>query len=181
MGARSRGEVARSARPRGREQRPADEEPAGPRRDGPGQDLGARPHGEPGRDRALQRLRHAPGVADLRAEQSAPGHHAGGAAVPEQSRGAVDALRPVDQRPADPAGHGRARAHQRRAVGRRAHRPAAVGHDLVQPQAWLLTRRGRRRRSSRRRRLRCRPRSRRRSRARRRRSRSRCRASASFC
>ena len=57
--------------------------------------------GEPGRDRALQRLRHASGLANLRAEQSISGHHAGRAAVPERSGGAVDALRSGDRRPAD--------------------------------------------------------------------------------
>ena len=36
-------------------------------------DLVARPDREPGGDGALQRLRHAAGVADLRAEQSVPG------------------------------------------------------------------------------------------------------------
>ena len=47
-----------------------------------------------GGERALQRLRHAAGVADLRAEQSVPGDPAGGAGVPARSRGAVDALHP---------------------------------------------------------------------------------------
>ena len=44
---------------------------------------------------ALQRLRHAAGLADLRAEQSVPGHPAGRAGVPAGSGGAVAALRPL--------------------------------------------------------------------------------------
>ena len=104
---------------------------------------------EPGGDRALQRLRHAPGVADLRAEQSVPGHHAGGAGVPEQPGGAVDALRALERRPADPAEYGRPREDRRRPVGHCAHRPAAVGHHLVQPEARLSPSATRSRRSSR--------------------------------
>ena len=133
---------------------------------------------EPGRDGALQRLRHAAGVADLRAEQSVPGDPAGGAGVPERSGGAVDALRALDGGRLIPLEHGRHRDDRRRAVGRQPHRAAAVGDDLVQPQAGLRARRRGRRDSSDRGRDRCRRRSRPRSRARRRRSRIRCRASA---
>ena len=55
-------------------------------------------HRQPGGERALQRLRHAPGVADLRAEQPVPGHHAGRAGIPEGSGGDVAAVRPIQQR-----------------------------------------------------------------------------------
>ena len=55
--------------------------------------------GQPGRNGDVQRLRHAPGVADLRAEQSVPGHDAGRAGVPARSVGAVAALRPLVERP----------------------------------------------------------------------------------
>ena len=63
-------------------------------------------------------------------------------------------------------------------LDRRAHRPAAVGDDRVQPEAGRGARRRGRRRFSRRRRRRCRRPSRRASRAPRRRSRIRCAASA---
>ena len=43
-------------------------------------DCRARPDRRPGRDRAVQRLRHAAGLADLRAEQPVPGDPAGRAA-----------------------------------------------------------------------------------------------------
>ena len=63
-------------------------------------------------------LRHAPGVADLRAEQSVSGDPAGRAGVPEGSGGAVDAVRPIDvgqpgaqsARPAQHRGQGDDRA-----------------------------------------------------------------------
>ena len=52
-------------------------------------------------NRALQRLRHTAGLADLRAEQPVPGGHAGRAGVPARSEaGVVDALRPF----VEPAG-----------------------------------------------------------------------------
>ena len=91
----SRTKMRQTAGPRGRQQRPADQEPAGQRRPGSRQDLRARPDGQPGGDGAVQRVRHAAGVADLRAEQPVPGDHAGRAGVPERSGGAVDALRAV--------------------------------------------------------------------------------------
>ncbi len=84
---------------RGRQQRPADQEPADPGRPRSRQDLGARPERQPGRDRALQRLRHAAGVADLRAEQPVPGDPAGRAGVPEGSGRAVEAVRALDAVP----------------------------------------------------------------------------------
>ena len=173
-------EGARDARHRGRQQRPADQEPAGQVDDGPRQDLGARPQRQPGRDRALQRLRHAPGVADLRAEQPVPGDHAGRAGVPARRGGDVDALRPLGStRQADPAQHGRDDQDRRRPADRQPHRPAALGDDLVQPEAGLRARRRGRTRSSRPPRpTTCRRRWRRCSRARRRHSRIRCRASA---
>ena len=62
--------------------------------------------GESGRDGALQRLRHAAGLADLRAEQSVSGHHGRGAGVPARSGGAVDAVRPFLDGQARAAEHG---------------------------------------------------------------------------
>ena len=53
---------------------------------------------EPGRDGALQRLRHAAGLADLRAEQPVPGDHGRRAGVPARSGGAVDAVRALVER-----------------------------------------------------------------------------------
>ena len=82
----SRTRCARLPGARGRQQRPAAEEPAGQRRARPRQDCRARPDRRPGRDRAVQRLRHAPGLADLRAEQPVPGDHAGRAGVPAAIR-----------------------------------------------------------------------------------------------
>ena len=73
------------------------------RGDGPRQAVDARSDRDAGRERALQRLRHAPGVADLRAEQSVSGDPARRSEVPERSRGDVAALRAVEQRPADSA------------------------------------------------------------------------------
>ena len=66
--------------------------------DGPRPDLVPRLDGESGRDGALQRLRHAAGVADLRAEQSVSGHHGRGAGVPARSSGAVACCTSVPQR-----------------------------------------------------------------------------------
>ena len=48
--------------------------------------VGARAHREPGRNGVVQRLRHAAGVADLRAEQPVPGDSAGRAGVPAATR-----------------------------------------------------------------------------------------------
>ena len=65
----ARGEAARPARAAGRDERPADREPAGERRDRPRQGRRARGHRGADRERALQRLRRAAGLDDLRAEQ----------------------------------------------------------------------------------------------------------------
>ncbi len=175
------GEDPRDLGPRRRQQRPAPQEPAGHGRHGPQQGVDARPHGEPGGELAVQRLRHAAGLADLRAEQSVPGHPAGRAGIPEGSRRDVAALRPVEHRHADPARIGRETPDRRRSAVRQPLRAAAGRHDLVQPEARLRARRRGRSdqdaspaptcpRP-------CRPA----SRAPRRRSRTRCRASASSC
>ena len=112
------------------------------------QDLGARADRQPGRDRAVQRVRHAAGVADLRAEQPVPGHHAGRARVSARSGRAVDCSTSVGvQRPADSARHGGARhAPTVGPLHGQPHRTAAVGDDLVQPEAGRRARRRRRRR-----------------------------------
>ena len=84
--------------------------------DGPRQDLGAGPDRQPGGDGALQRVRHAPGVADLRAEQPVSGDPAGGAGVPAGPGGAVDALRALVERQPHPAEHAGDHEDRRRAV-----------------------------------------------------------------
>ena len=101
-----------SCRARGRQQRPADQEPADPGRHGPRQDLGARPDRQPGRDGALQRLRHAAGLADLRAEQSVPGDPAGRAASSSSDPAALSMLyvRSTGAGALDSAQHRRERA-----------------------------------------------------------------------
>ena len=135
LGADPRGQDSAAAGPRGRQQRSAGQESADSDRHGSRQDLGARADGESGRDRALQRVRDAPGVADLRAQQSVSGRHAGRAGIPARSGGAVDVVRPLVRRPADPAQHRRKGDHQRGTAHGRPHRPAAVGDDFVQSQA----------------------------------------------
>ena len=98
--------------------------------------------------------------------------------VSAQPGGAVDALRALVERQADPAEHAGQGDDRRRAAQRRPHRAAAVGDDLVQPGAGLRPRRRRLAHPGRRRRRRCRPPCRPGSRAPPRRSRTRCVASA---
>ena len=169
-----RSEGARDSRDRRRLERPADQEPPGAGHDGSRQDFGPRAQRQSGRDRAVQRVRHAPGLADLRAQQPVPGHPAGRAAVPEGSGGDVDALRPLVRRIADPAEHRRDDDDGRRPADRQPHRPAAVGDHLVQPEARRRAGRRGHRDPSGGRRPPCRRRFRPCSRARRRRSRTRC-------
>ena len=69
-GAAARGQDPGDSGHRGRQQRSASQQPADSDRYRSRSDLVARPDGESGRDGALQRLRHAAGLADLRAEQS---------------------------------------------------------------------------------------------------------------
>ena len=70
--------------------RPADQQPAGQRRDRPRPRRGARRHAAADRGRALQRLRRAPGLDDLHAEQPVPGDPGAAArstsAIPRRSR-----------------------------------------------------------------------------------------------
>ena len=72
-GADSRRKDAEDARAAGRQHRPADQQPADLDRHEPRQDFRARPHGQPGRDRHVQRVRHAADLSDLRAGQPVPG------------------------------------------------------------------------------------------------------------
>ena len=90
MGAEARSADARPARHRGRQQRSAAEEPAGADPDRSRQARHARAHGEPGGNGAVQRVRHAAGHADLRAEQSVPGRAAGGAGISDAIRARSD-------------------------------------------------------------------------------------------
>ena len=164
---------------RGRQQRSPVEQPAGANQPESRPNRRAGIDRESGGNGAVQRLRHAAGFADLRGEQPVPGHSAGRAGVPAGSRGALDAVRAIDQRQAHPAQHRCDGDDRRRAAVGQPYRPASIGEPDVQPQTWLRARRrGERHRGSRQR-PRCRRRSPRNSRARRRRFRSRCRASGS--
>ena len=166
-------------RHRGRQQRPAAQEPADSGRDGSRQDLRARPERQPGGNGTLQRVRHASGVANLRAEQPVSGDPAGRARIPDRSRGAI-ACSTCDRNSgsADSARHGRQVKTDAGAHGGQPLRPAARRDDLVQPEAGRRARRRRGPDSADSRRQRCRRPSRRDSRAPRRRFRTRCRASA---
>ena len=120
------------------------------RRHRPRQDLRARPDRQPGRDGAVQRLRHAPGLADLRAEQPVPGDPAGRAGVPAAIRRRCRMLYVRSS-----SGQLIPLEHRRDAsttdagpLDRQPHRPAAVGDDLVQPEARRRARRRGRRDSS---------------------------------
>ena len=140
-GADARGQDSRDSGHRGRQQRSASEQPADSARSGSRPHLVARLDGESSRDGALQRLRHAPGLADLRAEQSVSSHHGRGAGVPARSRGAVDVVRPFLNGQARAAEYRCAGDHRRGTAEREPHRPAPIGHDLVQPQAGFRARR----------------------------------------
>ena len=78
----ARGEAARAAGARRRDERPPDQEPAGARADRPRPRPRPRRQRAADRGRALHRLRHAPGLDDLRAQQPVPGDHGAAAAVP---------------------------------------------------------------------------------------------------
>ena len=83
-------------------------------------------------------------LADLRARRRIPGDHAGRAAVPAGSRGALDALRAGAGQQARSALGGRHDPPERRPAVGQPYRPAAVGHALVQHRAWRGARRRRR-------------------------------------
>ena len=132
----ARGAAAGPARAAGRDQRPADQEPAGARRHRPRPGRRARRHRRADRAGALQRLRLAPGLDDLHAEQPVLGDPGAAAGVPARPRRAAAALRAlVDAATLVPLG-----AVARLSTGHRAAHgeplgPAARGDALVQPQA----------------------------------------------
>ncbi len=68
-GAAFRGPAQADSRPDGCDERPADQEPAGERDVRPRPHRVLRPVDGPGAGRAVERLRHAPGVDDLRAHE----------------------------------------------------------------------------------------------------------------
>ena len=85
----------RAARLPGRHQRPADQEPAGQRRDRPRQGLGARRLGAADRDRALQRLRLAADLHHLHARPTRTRSSWSCCRSTNRPGGAVAALRPL--------------------------------------------------------------------------------------
>ena len=79
--------AARRARAHRRHQRPADQEPAGPGQHRPRPGRGARHRREPDRERALQRVRRAPGQHHLHAERPVLGGDGAAAPVPARPLG----------------------------------------------------------------------------------------------
>ena len=91
--------LRKSARSAGRDQRPADQQPAAARQHRPRPGHGPGCHGRPDRERPLQRLWLPADLHHLHAQQRIPGDPGGGAAIPEGPVGPLDALRHL-QRPA---------------------------------------------------------------------------------
>ncbi len=180
-GAEVRGAASPDPGPAGRDERPADQEPADQRRVRPRPDRPARALRGRRAGRPQQRLRHAPGLDHLRSHQSVRGDHAGRAGIPAEPGGVVDAppARPrrttgaALRRGDIEAGGGPAAGEPRRAV--------AVGHALLQPAARCRARRRGGGRGGRRPRFAAGHRRSPASRARRRPSSRRCRAWASCC
>ena len=105
----SRGEAAGPCGTAGRDERPADREPAGQRDDRPGQGAVDGRLGGADRERALQRLWGPADLHHLRAQQYVQGHPGAVPHVPERPDGALPAVRPVLLRDAGAAvrrGHG---------------------------------------------------------------------------
>ena len=88
-GPRPRGKAARPAGTAGRDERPADHEPAGQRDDRPGQGEVAGRLGGADRERPLQRLRRPAGFHHLRAQQHVQGHPGAPPGVPDGPGGAL--------------------------------------------------------------------------------------------
>ena len=117
--------LQRSAR---RQQRLADAESAGDDQDRSRQGARTRRHRQCDRERARRRLRLAPDLDHLRAQQRVLGNHGGAARVPDGSRHARVALRALVDRLAGAAEHGgKVLALARRAAGQSlraaCHRP----------------------------------------------------------
>src|SRR2546426_694220 len=126
----------------GRQHRPPDHEPAGDRRHRPGQGLGARRDRRADRERAVRRLRLAPGLDDLHADEPVLGHHGARSQVPARPHRALAALRALAVGQARAAQLGRAPDADHRAPDGHAPGPAPGGDDLVQPPAWRVAQRG---------------------------------------
>ena len=117
--------------------------PAAERDDRPRPRGRARHHDAEDRGRALHRLRHAPDLDDLRADQPVPGHHGARARVPGDAGGDRPALRA--------RGHGRPRAALLARAVTQGNGPADRGPpgpasgrlDLVQPEPGRGARRRR--------------------------------------
>ena len=171
-----RGGAARDPGAAGRQLGPAAAHPAVERRSRPRADRRPRPHRRSGAVGALVRLQLPAGLADLRARRRVPGDHAGRAGSSSRIRRRSRCS--TCRGPA--ASWSRCRGRHDAANGRAAvdqpHRPAAVGHAVVQPAARRRARRRARPRCRRWRAQRCPRPCRRPRRAPRRRSRSRCRA-----
>ena len=119
----------------GRDERPADREPAGQCVDRPRQGAVDGRLGGADRERPLQRLRGPAGFHHLRAEQHVQGHPGAPPDVPDGPDGALPAVRPVHLRDAGAAVR-RGQAHPRRGPApREPPRPAPLGHAFVQPAA----------------------------------------------
>ena len=94
----ARGPPAGGRRHPERDERPADQEPAAARRDRPRPRRRARRQHGRARERALQRLRHPPGLHHPDAEQPVLRDHGGAAAVPAGPDGAQHAVHPLGHR-----------------------------------------------------------------------------------
>ena len=137
------GEAARPARPDRSQHRPDDPQPQGRRRDRPR--AGDHPRGLDRADSAdpLQRLRLAPDLLHLHADQRVPGHPRAETGVPGRRLVHGRALRPLGERNAgapERGGDGDARA---RAAHRESLRADPLGDDLLQPEARRFPRAGR--------------------------------------
>ncbi len=125
----------------GRHQRPSDQKPAGEREHRPRQGIHMRSVGGGDREHALQRLRNAPGLDDLRAQQHLPGDPGGRAALPAGPVGAIRALCPFVLGNARPPLLRRGHLPGCRPALDQSHRPDTFGDRLLQPQARGLPRR----------------------------------------
>ena len=104
--------------------------------------LAPRPFGRPDPPAALLGLRHAPGLDHLRARRHLSGHPRGRSQVRRHQRGAAPHHDAHADRRAGAARH-RGQAHRQADLAhRQPHRPAAGGHDLLQPRARRGARRG---------------------------------------
>ena len=141
-GADVRGEAAADAGAHRRQQRPAAEESAGEHRHRPPGARDARLDGESGRLGPVQRLRHAVGVADQRAQQRVQRDPAGRPEVSAGSRVRCRRSTCVPRRTARSCRSTRCASvsDRYRPVEREPHGSAAVGHDLVQLAGRLLAR-----------------------------------------